>query len=241
MITRRNGRIRNRPLTAVAMKTGLPEDRKVSAIAVKVMTVVIAAAIGLFEIGDLARIYRIQRWEFWLSILCTAGVAAFGAITGICIAIVIAVIEFLWDGWRPHYAVLGEPEDIEGFHDVVRHPNARLFPGLVLFRWDAPLFFANAELFAQRVLGAVADSPTPVRRVVVSAGAITSIDVTAADAVGDLAKTLEARGIDLRFAEIKDPVQDKLKRFGMFEQLGGARFHPTLEAAVHAYLRDASE
>jgi len=114
--------------------------------------VVIAAAIGLFEFADLARIYRIQQWEFWLSVVCTAGVAVFGAIPGIGIAILLAVIEFLWDGWRPHSAVLGDPDEIEGFHDVTRYPQAKRIPGLVIFRWDAPLFFANAKLFAERVL-----------------------------------------------------------------------------------------
>ena len=200
--------------------------------------VVIAAAIGLFEFGDLGRIYRIQRWEFWLSILCTAGVALFGAIPGICFAIVIAVIEFLWDGWRPHHAVLGAPEGVEGYHDLMRYPDARRIPGLVLFRWDAPLFFANAELFNDRVLGAIADSPTPVRQIVVSAAPITSVDVTAADALADLAQKLTDRGIDLRFAELKDPVKDKLKRFGLFEQLGGDSFHPTIDAAVQRYVID---
>jgi high affinity sulfate transporter 1 len=100
--------------------------------------VVIAAAIGLFELGDLGRIYRIQQWEFWLSIVCTTGVAVFGAIQGIAIAIVLAVIEFLWDGWRPHWAVLGKPDTVEGFHDITRYPDARHMPGLLLFRWDAP-------------------------------------------------------------------------------------------------------
>jgi high affinity sulfate transporter 1 len=148
--------------------------------------VVIAAAIGLFEFADLGRIYRIQNWEFWLSIVCTAGVAVFGAITGIAIAIVLAIIEFLWDGWRPHFAVLGRPDSVDGYHDVTRYPEARRTPGLVLFRWDAPLFFANAELFKQRVLDAVAASPTPVRRVVIAAEPITSVDVTSADALAEL-------------------------------------------------------
>ncbi len=118
--------------------------------------VVIAAAIGLFEFADLRRIFRIQRWEFWLSIVCFVGVAVFGVIPGIGLAIVIAVIEFLWDGWRPHYAVLGRVDGVRGYHDIKRYPEARRIPGLVLFRWDAPLFFANAELFHQRVLEAVA-------------------------------------------------------------------------------------
>ena len=200
--------------------------------------VVIAAAIGLFEFGDLARIYRIQRWEFWLSILCTVGVAVFGAIPGIGLAIVIAVIEFLWDGWRPHWAVLGDPEGVEGYHDIARYPDAPRIPGLVLFRWDAPLFFANAELFNDRVLEAVAESPTPVRRVVVAAAPITSVDVTAADSLRELEQTLSAQGIELRFAELKDPVKDKLKRFGLFERFGGDRFYPTIEAAVQSYDRE---
>ena len=136
--------------------------------------------------SDLRRIYRIQRWEFWLSIACFAGVAVFGAIPGIALAIVIAVIEFLWDGWRPHSAVLGRVERVKGYHDITRYPDARLIPGLVLFRWDAPLFFANAELFHERVLDAVASSPTPVRWVVVAAEPVTSVDVTAADMVAEL-------------------------------------------------------
>jgi MFS superfamily sulfate permease-like transporter len=143
--------------------------------------VVIASAIGLIEVSDLVRIYRIQQWEFWLSIACCAGVLLLGAIPGIGLAIAIAVIEFLWDGWRPHSAVLGRVEGVKGYHDIARHPDARLIPGLVLFRWDAPLFFANAEWFQNRALDAVASSPTPVRWLVVAAEPVTSVDVTAAD------------------------------------------------------------
>jgi len=198
--------------------------------------VVIAAAIGLFEFADLRRIYRIQRWEFWLSIGCTAGVAVLGAIEGIGLAILAAVIEFLWDGWRPYSAVLGRADGVKGYHDITRYPNARLIPGLVLFRWDAPLFFANAELFHDRVLDAVAASPTPVRWLVVAAEPVTSVDVTSADMLVELDETLHAAGIELCFAEMKDPVKDKLKRFGLFARLGEEMFFPTVGAAVSSYL-----
>jgi high affinity sulfate transporter 1 len=198
--------------------------------------VVIASAIGLFEVTDLKRIYRIQRWEFWLSIACFAGVAVFGAIPGIGLAIVIAVIEFLWDGWRPYSAVLGRPAEVEGYHDITRYPEARRIPGLVLFRWDAPLFFANAELFRQRVLAAVAESPTPVRRVVVAAAPVTSIDVTAADALIELDEALRQRNIELQFAELKDPVKDKLRKFELSQETLEARLFPTIEAAVSTHL-----
>jgi len=198
--------------------------------------VVIASAIGLIEVSDLRRIYRIQRWEFWLSIVCFAGVAVLGAIPGIALAIVIAVIEFLWDGWRPHSAVLGRVEGVKGYHDIARYPGARLIPGLVLFRWDAPLFFANAELFRERALDAVANSPTPVRWLVVAAEPVTSVDVTAADAACELDDTLHAAGIELCFAEMKDPVKDKLKRFGLFTRFGEQTFFATLGEAVSVYL-----
>jgi high affinity sulfate transporter 1 len=198
--------------------------------------IVIASAIGLIEVKDLYRIYRIQRWEFWLSMTCFAGVAVFGAIPGILCAIVIAVIEFLWDGWRPHSAVLGEVDHVRGYHDIARHPGARLIPGLVLFRWDAPLFFANAEFFHDRVLAAVAASPTPVRWLVVAAEPVTSIDVTSADALCDLDDALRAAGIRMYFAEMKDPVKEKLKRFELMGRFGDRVFFATVEEAVNAYL-----
>jgi MFS superfamily sulfate permease-like transporter len=200
--------------------------------------VVIAAAIGLFEFQDLRRIFRIQQWEFWLSVVCFVAVAVFGVIPGIGLAILIAVIEFLWDGWRPHHAVLGRVDGVRGYHDTKRYPDARLVPGLVLFRWDAPLFFANAELFRERVLEAVAQSPKPVRRIVVTAEPVTSIDVTSADMLAELEDTLRASGVELRFAEMKDPVKDKLRRFELFERFGAASFHPTVGAAVDAYLEE---
>ena len=198
--------------------------------------VVIASAIGLIEVADLVRIFRIQRWEFWLSIVCFVGVAVFGAIPGIGLAVVIAVIEFLWDGWRPHSAVLGRADGVRGYHDITRYPDARQIPGLVLFRWDAPLFFANAELFRQRVLEAAAKSPVPVRWLVVAAEPVTSVDVTAADTLAELDETLHEAGTELCFAELKDPVKDKLKRFGLFSQFGESSFFPTIGAAVSSYL-----
>ena len=200
--------------------------------------VVIAAAIGLIEVSDLRRIYRIQRWEFWLSMACFAGVAVFGAIPGIALAIVIAVIEFLWDGWRPHSAVLGSVDRVNGYHDITRYPEARLIPGLVLFRWDAPLFFANAELFHQRILDAIVNSATPVHWLVVAAEPVTSVDVTASDMISELDDTLHSSGIELCFAEMKDPVKDKLKRFGLFTRLGEQTFFPTIDEAVSAYTRN---
>ena len=218
------------------MAPGLLRNLPVAALA----AVVIASAIGLIEVTDLRRIWRIQRWEFWLAMGCLLGVALLGVIPGIGLGVVAAVIEFLWDGWRPHSAVLGRVDGVKGYHDIARHPEARVVPGLVLFRWDAPLFFANAELFRRRVLDAVAGSPTPVRWLVVGAEPITSVDVTSADALDELDKTLHEAGIELCFAEMKGPVKDKLKRFGLFARLGEQRFFATLGEAVSDYLESQS-
>jgi MFS superfamily sulfate permease-like transporter len=145
---------------------------------------------------------------------------------------------FLWNGWRPYSAVLGRPKGVEGYHDITRYPDARQIPGLVLFRWDAPLFFANAELFKERALDVVARSPSPVRWLVVAAEPVTSVDVTAADALAELDETLRSAGTELCFAELKDPVKDKLKRFGLFSLIGEKSFFPTIETAVRSYLQD---
>jgi high affinity sulfate transporter 1 len=198
--------------------------------------VVIAAAIGLIEVTDLKRIYRVQQWEFWLSIVCFVGVAVLGVIPGIGLAIIIAIIEFLWDGWRPHSAVLGRAHGVKGYHDIKRYPDARRIPGLVLFRWDAPLFFANAEFFKERVLDAVAQSPTKVNWLVVAAEPVTSVDVTAGDTLNELDEALHAQGIELCFAELKDPVKDKLRKFELLAQLGEKNFFPTIGVAVSRYL-----
>src|SRR6202000_1132809 len=164
------------------------------------------------------------------------GGAVLGVSPGIGLAIAIAIAEFLWDGWRPHSAILGRADGVKGYHDITRYPDAHLIPGLVLFRWDAPLFFANAEFFKERALDAVATSPTPVRWLVVAAEPVTSVDVTACDMVAELDESLHAQGIELCFAELKDPVKDKLKRFGLFAQLGENSFFPTIGAAVSRYL-----
>jgi high affinity sulfate transporter 1 len=214
-------------LAAPALLRQLP----ISALA----AVVIASVIGLVEWRDLQRIRRIQAWEFWLAIGCSFGVIAFGAIEGIALAVAAAVVEFLWDGWRPHSAVLGKVHGIDGFHDIARHPEAVREPGLVLFRWDAPLFFANAELFHQKVLQAVQAAPAPVRWVVVTAEPVTSVDVTAADMLADLDQALADSGIELCFAEMKGPVKDKLKRFGLFARFGREAFFATIDEAVRAY------
>jgi MFS superfamily sulfate permease-like transporter len=133
--------------------------------------------------------------------------------------------------------VLGRVEGVRGYHDITRYPNARQRPGLVLFRWDAPLFFANAELFKDRVLDAAARAPSGVEWLVVAAEPVTSVDVTAADALSELNETLRHAETKLCFAELKDPVKDKLKRFGLFDEIGEPFFFATIGAAVDEYGR----
>jgi MFS superfamily sulfate permease-like transporter len=198
--------------------------------------VVIASAIGLIEIAGLIRIYRMQPWEFWLSMVCFGGVAVFGAIPGISIAIVIAVIAYFWAGWRPNSAILGRAAGVQGYHDLTRYPDATVLPGLVLLRWDAPLFFANAELFHHRVRNALASSKFQVRWLVIAAEPVTRVDVTAADVLCELDDELRTANVRLCFAEMKDPVKDQFRRFGLLDRFDD-RFFPTVESAVQRYLQ----
>ena len=177
-----------------------------------------------------------RRGEFVLSIVCFLGVALIGVIQGIFIAVGLALLDFIWRAWRPYDAVLGRVDGLKGYHDITRHPEARRIPGLVLFRWDAPLFFANAEIFHEHVLQAIAEAPTRTKWVVVAAEPVTDIDLTAADALAALDAALHAEGMDLCFAEMKGPVKDRLKRYGLFTTLGTDNFFPTLGQAVDRYL-----
>jgi high affinity sulfate transporter 1 len=198
--------------------------------------VVISAAIGLIEVAGVRKLYRLRRTEFTLSIVCFLGVALLGVIQGIFIAVGLALLNFIRRAWYPYDAVLGRVDDLKGYHDVSRYPDAKRIPGLLLYRWDAPLFFANAEQFADRLKLAIASSPTPVRWVIVAAEPVTDLDTTAADVLRRLEEDLAAEDIDLRFAEMKDPVKDRLKRYGLFDRFGDDHFYPTIGTAVDAYL-----
>ncbi|PZO40589.1 MAG: sodium-independent anion transporter [Pseudanabaena frigida] len=198
--------------------------------------VVISAGIAIFEISGTLRLYKLRRFEFALSIACFSGVVLFGVIQGIFGAVGLALLAFIWSAWRPHYAVLGRVDRIKGYHDVSRHPEAKRIPGLVIFRWDAPLFFANAETFCERVMQSVVAAPTSTNWVLVAAEPVTDIDITAADAIAELDKTLCQAGINLCFAEMKGPAKDRLKQYGIFTKLGSDSFFPTIGQAVDAYL-----
>ena len=198
--------------------------------------VVIAACLSLVDVKSVVRLYHLRRGEFWLSIACFLGVALIGVIQGIFIAIALALLGFIWRAWRPYDAVLGRVDGLKGYHDVTRYPEARRVPGLVLFRWDAPLFFANAEVFRDHVLQAIADAPTPTKWVIVAAEPVTDIDITAAEALSALDDDLKKFGIELCFAEMKDPVKDRLKRYDLFVKFGADQFFPTLGQAVDRYL-----
>jgi high affinity sulfate transporter 1 len=198
--------------------------------------VVIVAATSLIDLAGTLRLIRLRPTEAILSIISFAGVAFVGVIAGIFASVVIALAAFFWRAWRPHSAVLGRVEDLKGYHDITRYPEARRLDGLVLFRWDAPLFFANAEAFREAIESAVDAAPTPTRWVVVAAEPITDVDTTAADVLDELLGDLRRAGVELRFAEMKDPVKDWLDRYGLLQKIGDDAFYPTVGTAVDAYV-----
>ncbi|WP_027784321.1 MULTISPECIES: SulP family inorganic anion transporter [Burkholderia] len=202
--------------------------------------VVVAASLSLIEISGMRRLYRLRRPEFVQSLACFAGVVLSGVVVGVGIALGLAVLTFLWRAWRPYSAVLGRRDGVKGYHDVARHPDARRIPGLVLLRWDAPLFFANAEIFYERVMTAARTAPTRTHWLAIAAEPVTDIDVTAADMLARLDDELDDLHVQLCFAELKGPVKDILKRYGLFERIGEEHFMPTVGEAVSAYLKSHS-
>ena len=210
--------------------TGLIHDLPLASLA----AVVIIAVIGLIDVVAERRLLGWRRSEFLLSMGAFAGVALLGVLWGVGLAIALSLLNFIRRAWRPHDAVLGRVDGLKGYHDTERHPGARLIPGLVLYRFDAPLFFANADVFRARVRGLARDATW----VIVAAEPITDIDTTAGEMLRTLDDELTADGVELAFAELKDPVRDRLRHYGLHDRIGDTRFFPTIGVAVGAYLRE---
>ncbi|KJF22551.1 sodium-independent anion transporter [Rhodococcus sp. ACPA4] len=197
--------------------------------------VVIVAACALIDVGGMVRMWRMSTVEFGLAVAAFLGVALVGVLQGILVAIGLSFVAVVAQVWQPHRTELVEIAHLQGFHDVERHPDGQRIPGLVLVRFDAPLFFANGEIFDEYVRSVVADAPAPVEWVVIAAEPITGLDTTAVDELVDLDTYLEGKGIRLAFAEMKGPIKDKLIRFGVGDRFDATHFFPTIEAAVNEF------
>jgi len=196
--------------------------------------VVITASLSLADIPGTARLWRQRKEEFLLSIVAFAGVALLGVLQGIAIAVGLSILSVFRRAWWPYNTTLGRVEGIEGYHDVHTHPGARHLPGLVIYRFDAPLFFANAKTFRDQVRRLARSDPPP-RWIVIAAEPVTDIDTTASDVLEELDGALKAQGISLVFAELKDPVRRKIERYGLARTIEPRDFYPTVETAVAAF------
>ncbi len=194
--------------------------------------VVIAAALSLANIASLRRYAKVRRSSLLLSLVATLGVVALGVLQGIVVAIFLAMLLFFRRNWWPHGAVLGRTDDSEGWHNVDDLPGARDEPGIVVFRWEAPLFFANARTFREQVRNLVKERQP--RWVVLQCEAITDIDVTAAEVLDQLDVELNAAGIHLAFVELRSRLQDLVGRHGLYDTLDRGHFYPTLDTALAA-------
>ncbi len=203
--------------------------------------VVITASISLFDLAELRRLWSIRKSEFILALACILGVVFVGVLEGIVIAVVLSILQFFERSWRPYSAILGKLEGVPGYLDVQRYPEAQQIPGLVMIRWDAPLFFANANLFRDLVRKLVAQTePTP-EWVLVTAEPVTDVDTTAADMLVDLDLELNEADIHLVFAELKDPVKEKIVRYGLLDTIDRRHFYPTIEIAVEEFYKETSK
>ena len=198
--------------------------------------IIIAAAINLFDIASIRWMWRVHRSDFFLALAALLGVAVIGVLEGIAVAIALSMGEFVRRAWRPYDAVLGRIPGRKGYHDIERHPEASLIPGLLIYRFDAPLFFANVEFFVKHMLDAIQGRDDPISWVIVAAEPITDVDTTAAELLAETLDDLRSQDIELAFAELKGPVKDRLRRYGLYDRIGDDRFFPTLGTAIDEYL-----
>ncbi|MFJ6098014.1 SulP family inorganic anion transporter [Williamsia muralis] len=197
--------------------------------------VVIVAATALVDVSGMVRMFRMSKIEFVLAVAAFVGVALVGVLEGVLVAIGLSFVAVVARAWQPYRTELVQVADRPGFHDIARHPAGRRIPGLVLVRFDAPLFFANGGIFDDYVRSVVAAAHERVDWVIVAAEPVTGIDTTAVDELIDLDTYLANKGIRLVFAEMKGPMKDRLIRFGLGDRFGPDRFHPTIESAVDAF------
>jgi high affinity sulfate transporter 1 len=195
--------------------------------------VVIAASLSLADVPAILRLWRQRKAEAWLAVIAFLAVTLLGVLPGIAIAVAFSILNVFRRTWWPYQAILGDTPHLPGFHDVANHPNAVTTPGLVLFRFDAPLIFANARTFREQVTELAEGSD--VRWIVIAAEPITDVDTTAADMLEELDEWLNAHGISLVFAEMKDPVRSKVTRYELTRTIDPTHFYPTIQAAVAAF------
>ena len=196
--------------------------------------VVITASLSLADIPGTVRLWRQRRAEFMLSIAAFLGVALLGVLPGIAIAVALSILNVFRRAWWPYDTVLGRVPGVAGYHDVRSYPEARHLAGLVIYRFDAPLFFANAKTFRDEVRRLARTDPRQ-RWIIIAAEPITDVDTTAADILLELDAALDEQGTRLVFAELKDPVRRKIERYGLTRAIEPEHFFPTIEAAVAAY------
>jgi high affinity sulfate transporter 1 len=197
--------------------------------------IVIAAALFLADIPATRRLLSRRRTEFALSIIAFLGVALLGVLPGILVAVGLSILNVFRHAWWPHQAELGRVEGLAGLHDTQSYPAAELLPGLIVFRFDAPLIFANARNFGERIRTMAEDRPG-LQWLVIAAEPITDVDTTASDMLQELVGWLDERGISLIFAELKDPVRAKVERYELTRTIDPANFFPTIDDAVAAYV-----
>ena len=199
--------------------------------------VVITASLSLADIPGTARLWHQRKAEFLLSIAAFLGVALLGVLPGIAIAVGLSILNVFRRAWRPYDTQLGRVEGLEGYHDVHSYPEAQHLPGLVIYRFDAPLFFANAKTFRDEVRRLANTEPKP-KWIVIAAEPVTDVDTTASDVLEELDEMLNAQGISLVFAELKDPARDKIERYGLTRTIDPRHFYPTIESAVTAFRQE---
>jgi MFS superfamily sulfate permease-like transporter len=196
---------------------------------------VVFAAIRMIDVSGFRRLAAFRRRELLLALGCFVGVLVLDILYGVLVAVALSVAELLSRVARPHDAVQGLVPGLAGMHDVEDYPQARTIPGLVVYRYDSPLFFANAADFRRRALAAVAEEGRTVHWFVLNAEANVEVDITALDSVESLRGELTGRGIVFAMARVKQDLRAELDAYGLTGSIGPDRIFPTLPTAVAAY------
>jgi SulP family sulfate permease len=199
-------------------------------------SIVIASATSLFDLRGFMRIFRVRAVEGWLAVATFAGVLVFGIVPGVLVAVALAVADLVRRAAHPHDAVLGRLRGKPGYQDIEHRPGSETLPGLIIYRIDAPLFFANARFLREQVHKLIANAEAPVRMVVLDCGAMFDLDVTAADTLEELDREFDEHGITLALAEPHAPMRHVLRQSGLLRKIGQENVFSTVGESIRSYV-----
>jgi SulP family sulfate permease len=203
--------------------------------------IIIVASSSLIDIQEFRSLNLVRHSEFYLSLMTLFGVLVIGIVAGIALAVGFSLLDFIHRVYRPHSSVLGTTEGVDGYHGIAPGGYNQVVPGLIVYGFDAPLFFANAPYLMAQIRDLISTSTQPIKCLILDAEAIPDIDTTAVDTLKQIHQELLGKGITLAIARANRPLRETMRLTGLEDLIGAKNFYPSIRTGVEAFKEHSIE